>query len=197
MMQNNQERMEDHHERTMAKMDSRLAKMEECLEKTEATDVEASQEEIESEAEHEEVPKEEAAVEIFGALKERYGARHVAVGPRRQPKKRTHDNGGSRKKLAVARRRMTLRAGSVRHKGRCHNGPTVEHRRQTTETPGTQQWNKGPRLDGAATSEEGEDIRQDLQEDRRAGGREASSRVFHRTAGSEHQDIVEGSSLKK
>jgi hypothetical protein len=54
--------------------------MEDCLEKTEATDLEANLEEIESKAEHEEVPKEEAIVETFGALKERYGDQHQAVG---------------------------------------------------------------------------------------------------------------------
>jgi hypothetical protein len=37
--------------------------------------------------------------------------------------------------------------------------------------PGMQQRNKGPRCKTAATSEEGEDIQQDLQEDRRAGDR--------------------------
>jgi hypothetical protein len=37
----------------------------------------------------------------------------------------------------------------------------------------------------AAASEEGEDIRQDLQEDRRAGDRKANSQVFHWATGSE------------
>jgi hypothetical protein len=41
-----------------------------------------------------------------------------------------------------------------------------------------QQWNKGPRLKGAATSEEGGHIRQDLQEDRRDGDRKANIRIF-------------------
>jgi hypothetical protein len=40
-----------------------------------------------------------------------------------------------------------------------------------------QQWNKGPILKGAITSEEGGDIRQDLEKDRRAGDQGASSRV--------------------
>jgi predicted metalloprotease len=40
-----------------------------------------------------------------------------------------------------------------------------------------QQWNKEPRRK-KATSEEGEDIRQDLQEDCRAGVQKANSRVF-------------------
>jgi hypothetical protein len=45
-----------------------------------------------------------------------------------------------------------------------------------------QQWNKGLRLKGAVMSEEGQDIRQDLQEDCRAGGHETSIRIFRRAA---------------
>jgi hypothetical protein len=41
------------------------------------------------------------------------------------------------------------------------------------EDTGMQQWNKGPRSKTVTTSEEAEDIRQDLQEDRRAGDRKA------------------------
>jgi hypothetical protein len=43
------------------------------------------------------------------------------------------------------------------------------------------QWNKGPINKPATTSEEGEDIRQDPQENRRAGGDEANSRNVHQT----------------
>jgi hypothetical protein len=50
------------------------------------------------------------------------------------------------------------------------------------DVPGRQHWNKGQRLKGATTSEEGEDIRQDLQEDSRAGGREAKCQNFRKTA---------------
>jgi hypothetical protein len=42
-------------------------------------------------------------------------------------------------------------------------------------------------------SEEGEDIRQDFREDRRAGDRKAISRVFDWATGIEQLDIVEGS----
>jgi hypothetical protein len=87
-------------------------------EKTEATDLEANREGIESEAEHE-VRKDKAALETYGALKERYGDRHLAVG-RRQLKKRTQGDGGSRKKLAVARKGMTRRAIPAPRKG--HGG---------------------------------------------------------------------------
>jgi hypothetical protein len=41
-------------------------------------------------------------------------------------------------------------------------------------------WNKGPRLEEATASEEGEDIWQDLQEGSRAGDREAKARAFSR-----------------
>jgi hypothetical protein len=53
------------------------------------------------------------------------------------------------------------------------------------EVPGMQQWNKGPRCKTADTSEVGEDIRQDLQEGRRAGDRKANSQVFDWVTGSE------------
>jgi hypothetical protein len=43
---------------------------------------------MEAVTEHQEVPKEEAAEENIGALKERYGDRHLAVGLRRRQKKR-------------------------------------------------------------------------------------------------------------
>jgi hypothetical protein len=48
-----------------------------------------------------------------------------------------------------------------------------------------QLWNKGRRHKVEATSEEGEDILQDLQEDGRAGDRKANSRVFDWATGSE------------
>jgi hypothetical protein len=53
--------------------------------------------------------------------------RHLAVRRCGQPKKRTQDTGGSRKKLAAARR-----AGVARCKG-----PTVEQRRQKKNGPKT------------------------------------------------------------
>jgi hypothetical protein len=52
-------------------------------------------------------------------------------------------------------------------------------REETSDETGRHQWNKGPRLKEAATSEEGEDIRQDLEEDRRTGGHEVNSLNFH------------------
>jgi hypothetical protein len=61
--------------------------MEVCLEKTEATGLEVNPEEIESESEHQEVPKEGTEVEIVGALEDRCGDQHLAIGHRQQPKK--------------------------------------------------------------------------------------------------------------
>jgi hypothetical protein len=81
---------------------------------------EANAEEMESVAEHPEVPKEEAEVKTFGALKKWYRDRQLDVGRRRQLQKRTHGDSGSRKKLDVARRGMTLRAGAAGRKVRGH-----------------------------------------------------------------------------
>jgi hypothetical protein len=106
-------------------------------------------EKTEAVEEHQEVPKVEVAVETIEALENRHGDRHLAIRHRRQPKKRTHGDGGSWKKLAAARRRMTRRAVPARRKGRCH--------------PGMQQWNKGLGRKTADTSEERDSIQQDLQ----------------------------------
>jgi hypothetical protein len=52
---------------------------------------------------------------------------------------------------------------------------------------------KDPRLRKATTSEEGEDIRQDLQGDPKAGDRKENSWVFRQNSKNEFQDIMEGS----
>jgi hypothetical protein len=95
--------------------------MEACLGKT-AMDLEANPEEKKSVVVHEEVPKEEAAVETFGALKEKYRDRHIAVRHRGQPRKRNQGYCGSRNKLATACRRMTCHAIPVRRKEYGHQG---------------------------------------------------------------------------
>jgi hypothetical protein len=61
------------------------------------------------------------------------------------------------------------------------------------KVPGMQQWNKGAWRKTAATSEEREDICQDLQEDSRAG----DQRVFDWITGSEVLGIVESSTSSK
>jgi hypothetical protein len=106
-------------EKTMVGLEERLNKMD-------TTDLEANREKSECGSEHLEVPKKEAAVETIGALEDRYGDRHLAVWHRRQPKKRTQRDGGSRQKLAAARGRLTRPAVPARRKGRSHIGPTVE-----------------------------------------------------------------------
>jgi hypothetical protein len=71
-----------------------------------ATELGANPEEKEMVAEQQEVPK-KATVKTDGALKNRHEDRHLAIGCHQKPKKQTQDNGGSRKKLAAACRRMT------------------------------------------------------------------------------------------
>jgi hypothetical protein len=78
--------------------------------------MEATPEEMKFVAVHEEVPKEEAAVKTVRELKKRYGDQYLVVGRRRQLRKRTRGDGGSRKKLAAARRGMTFSAIPHREK---------------------------------------------------------------------------------
>jgi hypothetical protein len=65
----------------------------------------------------EEVPNEKATVERFGALKELYRGRHLAVRSLGQQKKQTRGSGGSRKKLATARGQLTRHAIPARVRG--------------------------------------------------------------------------------
>jgi hypothetical protein len=108
-MATNQEMMITKMNAHQERMDSWLEILEAFLEKMEAMEV------IESELGHQEVTKEEATVQTFGALKKRYGDRHLAVGRQGQPKKRTRGNGGSRKKLATSHGGITHRAVPPRH----------------------------------------------------------------------------------
>jgi hypothetical protein len=62
--------------------------------------------------------------EAVGATDDRSGDRHLlAVGRHRQPKERTKCDGGSRQKLAAARRRMNRRAILAPRKGHGRQGP--------------------------------------------------------------------------
>jgi hypothetical protein len=72
---------------------------------------------------HEDVSKEEAAVQNCESTKNLYGDRHLTVRRRRQPKKQTQGNGGSQKKLAAARGRLTCRAVPARREGHGRQGP--------------------------------------------------------------------------
>jgi hypothetical protein len=145
------------------------------------TIMKADLEEIESESEHQEVPREEAAVETIGTLEDRYAFRHLDVGCRRQPKKRTRGYGGSRKKLATARRRMTRRAVPAPFKGWGHKGPTVEKRRRNGPEWNIDIKNRGLkqqlRLGNKKTLNK-RNVDEAPETDHSAGGRQASSCVF-------------------
>jgi hypothetical protein len=112
---------------------------EEKLNRVDTTDLKANGlKNSEAVTVHQEVPNEEAAVQTIGALEDRYRDRHLAVGHRRQQKKRTQVDDGCRQKLAAARGRMTHcaipapRTGRRQGPGRinvergAHNGRTLE-----------------------------------------------------------------------
>jgi hypothetical protein len=129
-----------HYEWMMAGTDSQLETMgaardifEGRLNEMDTTDLEANREKSEALAEQQDVPKTEAAVKNIGAPKDRYGDRHLAAGCRRQLKKRTQGDGGSRQKLAAARGRLNkpcrsctaqgIRSSKTRKGQRCTRSP--------------------------------------------------------------------------
>jgi hypothetical protein len=63
------------------------ATVETNQEKVNATDLESNPEEKEVLVECHEVPNDKAAVETIGALEDRYGDQHLAIGCHRQPRK--------------------------------------------------------------------------------------------------------------
>jgi hypothetical protein len=71
---------------------------------------------MQAEVVHREVSKEEAALKSSRALKKRHRDWQLAAERRCQPEERTRGNCRSRKKLAVAGRKMTRRAGMARRK---------------------------------------------------------------------------------
>jgi hypothetical protein len=97
-----------HHER-MTRMDSQLQKIkamvdvfEERLNKMNTMNLEANQKKLEAIVEQQEVPREETVVQTIRTLVDRYGDWHLAIGQHQQPKRRTHNDGGSWQKLATA-----------------------------------------------------------------------------------------------
>jgi hypothetical protein len=72
-----------------------------------------------------EIPKDGTAVETVRALKKRYGD-HLAIGRRRQLKKQTQGDGGSRKKLAAAHTEKTRCAVPALCKGHGSQGAPNE-----------------------------------------------------------------------
>jgi hypothetical protein len=143
-MDSNQEKMDDGQEETKSQVGSLASRIhvnqeemkymfDACLEK-----METNPKEKEAVEEQQEVPKNEAAVETIEALEDRYGDGHLAVGRRRQPKKWTQGDGGSRQKFAAARGRVTRRAVPAPRKGPVKDdvvcgapkGQTFERRRR-------------------------------------------------------------------
>jgi hypothetical protein len=114
----------------LEEMEALIYILEGRFDKIDTTGLEANRIKSEAVAVHLEIPIEEAAVEIIGAVKPRYGDRHLVLGRCRQPKKRTQGNGGSPKKFAAARRRTTCHAVHRRRMGRSHKELTVEKRRR-------------------------------------------------------------------
>jgi hypothetical protein len=114
----NQEKMEAN---TETSHKPREAESKTDFEEMDAIDLEESPEELQYEVEHE-VPKEGATLE------EQYWGRHLAVRRCGLPRKQTHANGGSWKKLAAARRGMTQWAGVAWCKGCGHKGQTAEQK---------------------------------------------------------------------
>jgi hypothetical protein len=84
---------------------------------------EAYPEEMKSIVEHQEVSKEETAVEYIAALEDRHEDRHLAVGRRRQLKKRTKADGRSWKELDAVRKRFTHRVLPALRKKCIRRGP--------------------------------------------------------------------------
>jgi hypothetical protein len=89
---------------------------------------------------------------------------------------RTQGDGGSRKKLAVARRRTTRRSVPARHRGRSRKGQTVEKRR----------W-KGPECNNGIKDRE---ARRQL----RLTKERTSCRIFRKTVELEIEERIVGSS---
>jgi hypothetical protein len=87
-----------------------------------------------------------------------------------------------------------IRDTIVRDKARqgCTKNPErTEIREETVGETGRHQWGKEPRLKGAAMSEEGQDIWQNLWENHKAGDREVNRWVFCQDLKNECQNIVE------
>jgi hypothetical protein len=122
---------------------------------------------MKSVAKSQEVRKEEVAVDISGTREDRYGARHIAVGCRRQPKERTQGDDGPAK---IYRRPWIVDPLVLRQDTRQRHQRTKQ---EPVATPGKQG-----------------DILWCWWTYRRAWDREANSRVFCQDSKNECQDIV-------
>jgi hypothetical protein len=121
--------------------------------------MEANREKSEAVAVHHEVPNEEAAVDTIGTREDRYGDRHLAAWRRRQPKKRTQGDGGSRQKLTAARGRLIRRAIPSPRKGAVvrdqastmyEEPPKADVCEGTSAEVEEKQWHKGPKPEATA-----------------------------------------------
>jgi hypothetical protein len=86
--------------------------------------MEPNPEMMQSIGDHQEVPKKEAAVRSSGALKKQHRGRNLATECHQKPKERTRGKCGFRKKLTIARRRMTHCAGVAWRKGNVRKDQT-------------------------------------------------------------------------
>jgi hypothetical protein len=101
----------------------------------------ANPEEVKSVWEHQCVRKYDVTIETIGAQEDR----HLVVGPCRQTKKRTQGDGGSRQKLATARRRTTRHAVPARRKVGGNKGQRIEKRRRKGPEWGNRMRTRGAR----------------------------------------------------
>jgi hypothetical protein len=134
-------------------------------------------EEIQVVAERRKVPNEEAAMEPLGALKDRYGKGPLAVGCRRQSKKLTQGDGGSRQKLIAARGRCTALS-----KGGSCRGPEKDEMTGSENEAGDKSYSLKPMGHPMRPSDKSSDLR--------SRGEQPS---FHGAAEDECLDIVEDS----
>jgi hypothetical protein len=167
-------------------VDAQQERMMACLGRMEAMDLEANPEEKESEAEHREVPKEDEAVKPVGALKKQHSGWHLAAGHRGKLKEWTQGKDGCQKKLAATCRDDSLcKSGMEQGTSRTRQGQGCTKNfiktdvwKEASAEPGTQQWDKEPRPETAATKQEG--IHQDLQENHWTGDHEANCQIYCR-----------------
>jgi hypothetical protein len=117
-----------YHEEMMAMVDAYHERMMACLGKMEA-DTEKTEPDpgmMQSTEEHQEIPKGEHAVMPVGELRKWRRVWSLAVEHHQKGKERTWGNRGSRRKSAAACSKVSHCARVAWHKGRSHEGPSVQ-----------------------------------------------------------------------
>jgi hypothetical protein len=114
-MDNGQEEMEAQVVSLASRIDANQKEMKAMLDP--CLEIMEENPELQSVAVHQKVPTEEAAVEMIAALKNWPGDRYLALGRRRQSKRRIQSDGGSRQMSAATRGRLTRCAIPASHKG--------------------------------------------------------------------------------